>query len=45
MTKRPDDHALAVEEGKISPAIVLFTVIMILLFVVAGVYRLGITVV
>lgn len=43
MTKTPDEHALAVEEGKVSPVIVIVTILLIALFVVAVLYRVGVT--
>ena len=44
MTQRPDEHALAVQEGQISPVIVYVTIVIAVLFLIAFVYRLGITV-
>ena len=43
-TKTPDEHALAVEEGKVSPVIVVVTILLIGLFILAMLYRLGITI-
>lgn len=43
MTKAPDEHALAVEEGKVSPVIIVVTILIIILFIVAFLYRLGVT--
>ncbi len=44
MTQTPDEHTLAVEEGKVSPVVILVTMIIVLLFVVALLYRTGITI-
>lgn len=43
MTQTPDEHTLAVEEGKVSPVIILVTILIIVLFVLAILYRLGVT--
>ena len=45
MTKAPDDHVLTAEEGRISPVIVLATILLGLLFVVAILYRIGISII
>ena len=42
MTRRPDEHVLSVEEGKLSPVIVVVTGILVALFLLAFAYRLGI---
>ena len=44
MTKTADEHTLSAEEGKVSPVIVVVTIVMILLFLVALLYRLGVTI-
>ena len=43
MTQTPDEHTLAVEEGTVSPIIILVTGLIIVLFVIAIIYRLGVT--
>lgn len=43
MTKTPDDHVLAVEEEKVSPIIIVVTILLVGLFLVAMLYRVGIT--
>ena len=44
MTQAADEHTLAVEEGTLSPVVVIVTVLIALLFVVAVLYRVGIAV-
>lgn len=44
MAKTPDDHVLTVEEGRISPVIILATILLGVMFVVAFLYRIGISV-
>lgn len=43
MTQRPDDHLLAVEKERLSPVVVVVTGLLILLFVIAFLYRLGVS--
>ena len=42
MTRRPEDHLLAVEEGKLSPVVVVVTTILVVLFLIGLLYRVGI---
>lgn len=44
MTRAPDEHVLAVDEEKLSPVIVLATIILVALFLIAVLYRIGLTV-
>lgn len=44
MARKPDEHLLATEEGKVSPVIIVVTILIIALFLVAFLYRVGVTV-
>ena len=41
MTRRPEDHVLAVDEGKVSPIIIIVTILLVILFVLGFLYRAG----
>ena len=45
MTRRPDEHMLAVEEERLSPVVIVVTVLLIVLFILAILYRIGIALV
>ncbi len=44
MAADEDEHVLAVEEEQLSPVIIVATIVLILLFVLAVLYRIGISV-
>lgn len=44
MTQAPDEHLLAVDEGKLSPVVVVATILLAVLFVMAFLYRIGVTI-
>lgn len=41
MTRRPEDHVLAVEEGRLSPIVVVVTALLVVLFLLGLLYRAG----